>query len=266
MSPRSVSPLYARRRHEATARRVPGSARAPVHPSPAFNRLPSWVRVATDDEYRSIAVQDPLTIVEDDFLPNPPVPPGTMRSVLGGATLEHRDDPEVPRRGWWARLEGEAAGGLVGGDYGFTSGRLDLRRYQPVGPHRLALRLVVGGRIGGTLPQQRRYHLGGAGTLPGYEALSVRGDRAAIVNLRYRIPVNVLRFGPWRDGAWITLLGDAGDAWEHDDDPHWVASGGIGVAGRGALEEVGVYVVVPTEQIAEDQSDVSVFLYFGSFF
>ncbi|MFN2431964.1 MAG: hypothetical protein ABR599_03960, partial [Gemmatimonadota bacterium] len=71
-----------------------------------------------NDTYRSVFVQDPFTIASDDFLPNPPVPEGSMRSLLAGATWDGRDDPDDPRLGWWARLEGEAAGGLLEGDYG----------------------------------------------------------------------------------------------------------------------------------------------------
>ncbi|MFN2431630.1 MAG: hypothetical protein ABR599_02210, partial [Gemmatimonadota bacterium] len=153
-------------------------------------------------------------------------------------------------------------------DYGFTSVRLDLRRYQPLGQHRLDARLVLGGRVGGSLPQQKRYHLGGAATLPGYEALAVRGDRAALLNVRYRIPVPQLRsFRLFRDAAWVALLGDVGDAWESSGGgPDWLASGGVGIWGTGSLSDVGLYVVVPTEEASPDQSDVSVFLYLGRFF
>jgi hypothetical protein len=221
-----------------------------------------------NDTYRNLPAQDPFTIAADDFLPNLPVPPGTMRSVLLEAIWDGREDLESTTRGWWGRLEGEAAGGFLEGDYSFTSGRLDLRRYQPLGRHRLDARLVLGGRIGGTLPQQKRYHLGGAATLPGYEALQVRGDRGAFVNLRYRIPLPALqRFSLFRDGAWVTLLGDGGDAWEsREGDPDWLGSAGVGLAGRGALREVGVYLVVPSEHVSPDQPDVSVFLHLGSFF
>lgn len=219
------------------------------------------------DRYRSVLTQDPFTVAEDDFLPNPPVPEGTMRSALAGLTWEGRDDPEAPLRGSWARLEAEAAGGLLGGEFSFTAARLDLRRYQPVAAHRLAARIVLAGRLGGSLPEQRRHHLGGAATLPGYEALSVRGDRAALLNLRYRIPIPSLsRFRLFKQGGWLVLLGDLGDAWESGADPEWLASGGIGVAGRGPLGELGVYVVVPSERIADDQAEVAAFLYFGSFF
>jgi hypothetical protein len=220
------------------------------------------------DTYRNVSTQDPFTILADDFLPNLPIEEGTMRSVLGGATWDARDDPEEPHRGWWAHLAGEAAGGIFESDHSFTSGMLDLRRYQPLGGHELDVRVVVGGRLGGTLPEQKRYHLGGAATLPGYEALQVRGDRAALLNLRYRIPIPRLqKIGLFRDGAWLTLLGDVGDAWDtHREDPSWLGSAGVGVGGRGAFNHIGVYVVVPTRQISEDQSDVSAFLHFGRFF
>ncbi len=221
-----------------------------------------------NDEYRSLLEQDPFTVAADDFQPNRRVAEGTLRSLLGGLTWEGRDDPDLPTRGWWARLEGEAAGGLLAGDHSFTAGRLDVRRYQPVGPHRLDARVVIGGRIGGDLPEQRRFHLGGAATLPAYEALQIQGDRTAFANLRYRIALPALRrFGLFKEAGWLVLLADGGDAWEsRDDDPEWLASGGVGVAGHGPLSDVGLYVVVPTERTGQEASDVSVFLYFGRFF
>jgi hypothetical protein len=225
-----------------------------------------------NDDYDSVRAQDPFTVAEDDFLPNPPVEEGTMRSLLGGATWEGRDVPDRPTRGWWGRLEGEAAGGALGADFGFSSARLDVRRYQPLGGTRLDARVVVGGRIGGDLPEQKRFHLGGAATLPGYEALTVRGDRMALLNVRCRIPVRgAERLRPFRqifqEGAWVTLLADVGDAWEgRGGEPNWLGSAGVGFAGRGTLDEVGVYLVVPSEETSRDQNDVSVFLYFGRFF
>ncbi len=225
-----------------------------------------------NDEYRDVVVQDPFTIAADDFLPNLPIGPGTMRSVIAQATWDGRDGENVPTSGWWGRLESEAAGGALGGDFGFTAGRIDLRRTQPVGPHLLDARIVMGGRIGGDLPEQKRFHLGGAATLPGFEALSVRGDRMALVNLRYRIPIpGVERFRPFKRifqrGAWLTLLADGGDAWESDGrDPDWLGSAGFGFAGHGTLGDVGAYLVVPSKKIVDDQSDVSFFVYFGRFF
>jgi hypothetical protein len=236
-------------------------------------RGPSSLALAfRNDEYRDVAVQDPFTIAADDFLPNLPVEEGTMRSVIAEATWDGRDDEDVPTSGWWGRIEAEGAGGPLEGDFEFTAGRIDLRRTQPVGPHRLDARVVVGGRLGGDLPEQKRYHLGGAATLPGFEALSVRGDRMALLNLRYRIPIpGVERFRPFKRifqrGAWVTLLADGGDAWEsHGGDPDWLGSAGVGFGGHGTLGDVGAYVVVPSEKIVDDQSDVSFFVYFGRFF
>jgi hemolysin activation/secretion protein len=126
--------------------------------------------------------------------------------------------------------------------------------------------------VGGSLPLQKRFNLGGAATLPGYEALSVRGDRMALANLRYRIPIEgVRRLRPFQrifqEGAWVTLLADAGRAWDSGEgDPDWLGSAGIGFAGRGTLNEVGVYLAVPSERVDEDQGDVSLFLYLGRFF
>jgi hypothetical protein len=222
---------------------------------------------ARNDTYDSALAQDPLTVAEDDFLPNLPVLEGTIRSVAPALEWRDVDVPREPRRGWRVRVEAETAGGPFGGDADFTSARLDARRYQPVGPHFLAARLMLGGRLGGSLPEQRRYHLGGAATLPGHEALSLRGDRALLAGLRYRVPLGAIpRVGLLRDGSWITLLADVGDAWESGGRGfHARGSAGVGFAGTGAFREVGLYAVVPWDR-AEEGPDLSVFLYFGSFF
>ncbi|HEY7530883.1 MAG TPA: BamA/TamA family outer membrane protein [Gemmatimonadota bacterium] len=222
---------------------------------------------ARNDTYDSVLTQDPFTVAEDDFLPNLPVLEGTIRSVAPALEWRAVDVPREPRVGWRVRLETEGAGGPLGGDADFTSARIDVRRYQPVGSHFLAARVMLGGRLGGSLPEQRRYHLGGAATLPGHEALSVRGDRALLAGLRYRIPLGPLpRIGLFRYGSWITLLADVGDAWESAGRGFDArGSAGVGIAGTGAFREVGVYAVVPWNR-AEDGPDVSVFLYLGSFF
>ena len=222
---------------------------------------------ARNDTYGTVRTQDPFTVAEDDFLPNLPVLEGTIRSLTPAVEWRDVDDPREPRRGWRVRLEAEAAGGPLGADADFTSARIDARRYVPVGAHFLAARVVLGGRLGGALPEQRRDHLGGAATLPGHEALSLRGDRALLAGLRYRIPLGALpRIGLFRDGSWITLLADVGDAWESAGrEFHARGSAGLGLAGTGSFREVGLYAVVPWDRV-EEGPDVSVFLYLGSFF
>ena len=62
-------------------------------------------------------------------------------------------------------------------DKTFTTGRLDVRRYNRIGNARLNLRFVTEGTLADDmLPPQLQYALGGRGTLPGYSTLQQTPD------------------------------------------------------------------------------------------
>lgn len=117
---------------------------------------------------------------------------GSLSSVVLRGTLDTRSDREDPATGWFVSGEMEraydadlarpTAVGVVPGADGpvlfpavsyssFTTGQLDLRRYNRVSPSaRLNLRLLVGGSLtGDAVPPQRQHALGGEGSLPAYE-------------------------------------------------------------------------------------------------
>jgi hypothetical protein len=87
------------------------------------------------------------------------------------AGVEHGSSPEV-RLGPTALPDRPAS---LGADpvqpVSYTRGMVDLRRYNRVSPKgQLNLRLVLGGWLGGDdLPLERRFSLGGAGSLPGFD-------------------------------------------------------------------------------------------------
>ena len=146
-----------------------------------------------DEKDRSLPSGSPWTLFRNDepWRAQPLVAEGTLRSVsLSGAydTRNRRDDPST---GWYVQAGVERAvdadlvrpGANVYGPAGapgaalaergygnFTSGILDVRRYNRISPNsQLNLRVMSGGALNdGALPPQRQHALGGEGSLPGY--------------------------------------------------------------------------------------------------
>ena len=119
----------------------------------------------------------------EPWRPQPRVAEGELHAVEGRLTLDTRNDVEDPSTGWWIQtrvLRGVGGSlsiprsedydrersGLVRPrevDTGFTSGFLDLRRYNRAGPRtQLNLRVVLGGSLTESpLPPQFQRALGG---------------------------------------------------------------------------------------------------------
>jgi hypothetical protein len=131
---------------------------------------------------------DPFSLFRNDveWRSNPRLDEGLFR--IGTATLEvdTRNDHENPWTGWYitAALEHGSsdsvrlapASELARTETGvlpvsYTRGLIDARRYNRVAPDaQLNFRVVLGGWLAGDpLPLQRRFSLGGPGTLPGYD-------------------------------------------------------------------------------------------------
>jgi hypothetical protein len=150
------------------------------------------------ERHTSRAAGTPWSLLgDDDWRLQPLVAEGWLTSLTFDGALDTRSERDDPSTGWYlqasveraldASLARPAAALSVplgtGGSHftflpakhydAFTSGLLDLRRYNRLGPDsRLNLRLVAGGSLGsGALPPQRQHALGGWGTLPGYSLL-----------------------------------------------------------------------------------------------
>lgn len=166
----------------------------------AFAALePRGAPVSLTAEYRSekhsgLPVADPWTLFNStgEWRPQPLVGEGRLNTVALTARIDTRNDDQDPSTGWLVRGQVEHAlssdlarpeAYLVGPGpsdalvdipptpYGrFTTGTLDIRRYNRVDPEsRLNFRLLLGGSLeGSALPPQRQHTLGGEGSLPGY--------------------------------------------------------------------------------------------------
>jgi hypothetical protein len=122
---------------------------------------------------------------DDAWRENPRINDGVARVIHLGFHHDSRNNPLDPVTGWFLNADYERGSGrfetegtgiapeLADGraDLGYGRLFLDLRRYNRISPkRRLNTRLVVGGWIhGDRLPYQRRFSVGGIGTLPGYD-------------------------------------------------------------------------------------------------
>ena len=133
--------------------------------------------------------RDPFTLFRNsvDWRANPTMDAGRFELVDATLAYDTRNNVANPWTGWLIVANVEhgwspevvlgAAAPLARLDAGsptsvaYTRGFLDARRYNRISPQsQLNLRLVVGGWLGGdALPLQRRFSLGGAGALPGYD-------------------------------------------------------------------------------------------------
>jgi hypothetical protein len=136
------------------------------------------------------SVADPFTLFRDadQWRANPLVDEGKFRVASAALTIDTRNDIRDPWSGWLINaafehgesdaarlapltpLARDAVGGTVE-PISYERGFLDVRRYNRVSPEgQLNFRVVLGGSIGrDPLPVQRRFSLGGPGSLPGFD-------------------------------------------------------------------------------------------------
>ncbi|MFN8571676.1 MAG: BamA/TamA family outer membrane protein [Gemmatimonadaceae bacterium] len=148
-----------------------------------------------DERWGSRRAKNPLSLLHNNspWRVNPAMDDGTFHLLQAAVRYDSRNDPTDPWTGWFLSGKYEFGRGAIS-QYGATSigvrqtnlnGQteydqflLDVRRYNRVSPEgQLNLRVVLGGWLSGDdLPLQRRYSVGGPGTLPGYDFRRVRGD------------------------------------------------------------------------------------------
>ncbi len=166
------------------------SAYAMVRPVPGLSLSGEVSR----DEERSMAARDPWTLRRrgDAWRPNPAIDAGQFERFRARLEFDSDENRGWSQHGRWlaftewevGRSDDVALQPLAAGLRGnvpagqFRYGRIlgDLRRYQPIGwSGELRLRAVVGTSLSpwpdsaaGLAPIQRRFALGGVGTMPGF--------------------------------------------------------------------------------------------------
>ena len=141
----------------------------------------------SDERWGSLRARSVFTVFGNGkaWRPNPTVDAGRFHVAVARANIDTRNDDVNPSTGWLLLGEYERGSGRLN-DVGLTSplarpsapsrlayGRvlLDLRRYNRLSPNSwINGRLVLGGWLhGDELPLERRFSVGGVGTIPGFD-------------------------------------------------------------------------------------------------
>lgn len=166
----------------------------------------SYLSLAYQDEsYYSLKNQSPFTLFgSENFHPNLPVESGRVRSLLFDGVLDTRNDPFFTLSGFWACLQGELAGGALGGRHSFARIDAELKRWDTLyGIHHTFFwfKWAYADQL---LPFQRGYTLGN--TLRAYDNFAFSGDRMLMAQASYGLslpplPVIEYLFFRWRAEA-----------------------------------------------------------------
>jgi hypothetical protein len=185
------------------------------------------------DRHEPLANTTNYSFFRDDhaFRENPAVLPGDVHAIVLGYTYDSRaleatsigaayrrhlmEDlfRGATRRGFGWRFDwtGEIAGHGLGGDREYHRHIFNTRAYVPLAPRQsISARLILGDSEG-PLPVERRFALGGIGTVHGYRFKEAVGERMALVNLEYRLDLTGNGDAEWpHRGLGAVLFYDAG--------------------------------------------------------
>lgn len=168
-----------------------GSVYASLFRGKALDAMVSF----SDQRWAARRTRDPWTLFRDEqpWRENPVLDEGNFHLLNTTLRYDTRNDEENPWSGWYILADYEYGTGQIS-RYGITypSTRqenidglttydrlfVDIRRYNRIAPDAsLNLRLVAGGWLSGDdLPLQRRFSVGGPGTLPGYDFRRVTSE------------------------------------------------------------------------------------------
>lgn len=215
------------------------------------------------ERWRSVDARRPISLLRDrePWRVNPMLDEGTIDLIGARLRIDTRERLRSPWTGGWfikadfehgrgtlARNTGTLLAISAPEDVNYSRGFIDARRYTTLSPGtELNVRLVSGGQLGGDrLPLQRRFSVGGPGSIEGYDfrraaydadvftcgGIAQTGrpalcDRIAVAQLELRqdFDVNWVRTDRddewWRPGLngrgqWV-LFADAGRGWTVGD-------------------------------------------------
>ncbi|MCH7955268.1 MAG: BamA/TamA family outer membrane protein, partial [Candidatus Marinimicrobia bacterium] len=149
----------------------------------------------------------------------PPVAEGVFKNTY----LVLRTGNSRTLRNWDAELQAEWNSGLFGDEMpNYERYIVSVSRYQSVGKNDdINIRLRYG-ITNGSAPVQKKFDLGGIGTLRGYEYKEFQdGDKMAMVNVEYTTDgrdIDGLGFTPVFDDFIVALFMDAGVVWSDKRD------------------------------------------------
>ena len=163
---------------------------------------------------------------------NPPIEEGEAH--VAAVRLERVHPGEVGFHHW---IELEGAGSGLGGDFRYRRLLGDLRNIVRLSPAMtLSVRGVCGTTLGGHLPPQRGFTVGGVDGLRAHSFAAFRGDQVALGQLEYSAAIGRFHTGEFENGLHAVMFVDSGRAWsnpDHDWDvggQRFAVDGGFGLS------------------------------------
>jgi outer membrane protein insertion porin family len=163
------------------------------------------------DRHESLVNETDYSFFRDDheYRPNPPIDGGDVHALVlaytfdtrgvdnstaGDAFRHHRledlyDSNRREAPGIRVAFTNEIAGGGLGGDYEFNRHIINSGTYLTLGNRQFLGARALFGFSGGTLPVERRFALGGIGSVHGYAFKESVGEQMALFNLEYRLEI-----------------------------------------------------------------------------
>lgn len=254
----------------------------------------------SDQRWSARRTRDPWTLFRnaERWRANPDMDEGTFHVLNGTLRYDTRDDDGSPRIGWFIVADYEYATGAISqygtmapgtrtetlnGQTTYDRFFLDVRRYNRPSPStQFNARLVAGGWLSGDdLPLQRRFSVGGPGTMGGYDFRRTAGrpdvwqcatpplqdapypvgtpalcERFAMAQVEYRGLVNIDPFGVldeergrrragWGRGTQWVLFADMGRGWLVGERDGGLSYGKRSIPGLGTFRaDVGIGLVL----------------------
>ena len=221
----------------------------------AHNELSAMARW---DRHEPLVNATSYSFFRDDeaFRPNPPVVDQDVNALVAGYTFDTRalsgsGQPATYerhvkdnlfghglRRTPGLRLEwtSEVAGGFMKGDAGFDRHILNARGYVATSSRTLLSLRGLFGFSNGTLPVERRFSIGGIGSVHGYSFKEASGTGMTLLNAEYRI--NLSSNSQSRDAANVFVFYDAGRV-TNSEASRWLRGVGAGFGAAGVRIEFG---------------------------
>lgn len=162
-----------------------------------------------------------------------PAADGEGPVLVGGVSVDRRDDPAEPTAGYYAGLRVDLgyqfSRGHAESDRGFVRVNPELQKFFRLGRRHTLAFMLRGGLASPDVPFLGEYTLGGLSSMRGYPSGSIRGDTYVWGVGEYRFPIYEIRDDRALTGA---LFAEAGDAWDRGSDSapfQWRKSGGAGL-------------------------------------
>ncbi|MGQ9609915.1 MAG: carbohydrate-binding family 9-like protein [bacterium] len=175
-----------------------------------------------DDEYTSLSKINDWSLLNRSYRDgdhkegkfkrdNPAINDGRMKSIIGEFIMDTRNSKDNSSiSGFMNTFSIERAGGGIGGDFDFTIYQANIRSYNRLSENQFIFLRMKAAVSDCELPLQRKFYLGGIGTLRGYPFKEFEGDKMALINAEYWLIVS------HRVGIGMSFFIDSGYAWEYE--------------------------------------------------